>query len=123
MISQAKVVNYLGEKLSNQLANVQNAQQRNDVLKNAANSQQVEHMQDITDADRLHERLDGAKKNPQVQDRVHISPEAQELYKAQESKLDRAPERAHAHAQKTEEEVAPKAKEPTGALGNMEHEA
>lgn len=123
MISQTKAANYLGEKLSNQLANAQSVQERNELLKSVANSQQVEHMQDITDGDRLHERLDSAQKNPRIQDQVHISPKAQELYKAQESKLDQAPERAHAHAQKPQEEVAPKTKEPTGALGNMDPEA
>ena len=75
-MDQTKVTGYIAEKLSNQLADAKNAADRNQALKAAAD------VLDKFDDDRVHDKAQGVAKNEPLMDRVHISPKAEALYRA-----------------------------------------
>lgn len=121
MTTQAKLVGYVAGSLAQQLANAQNTAERNEILKDAVNSEKAAQLQNRANADRVHEKTESASENTVVLDRVHISPTAQELYRARETELANAPERVHEHAQNPGPKPDPDPE--AGILGPMDPEA
>jgi predicted nucleotidyltransferase len=119
-----KVTGTLSERLAEELLNVKNSLERNQTLKNAANSQQADHLQDAVEPERLHDKMQNVQENERVMDQVHISEKAQAMYRAHEAKLEGAPERVHNRLQDPSNEEPKPAPEPTtGVLGNLDPES
>ncbi len=85
MVDQTRLPGYIAGKLTNQLQNAQNAAQREKLMDEIANSQQVEHLKEVVNPDRLSEKMQSVTKNERIQDFVHISPEGREKQQAQET--------------------------------------
>lgn len=118
MVDQTKITGYAVERLGQQIANAQTAAECNDALKDAVNSDQAEHLQEIADKDRINDKMTCVENNEQLQDRIHISEQAMALHKAHEVHQNQsasAPERAHDRMQSNDIPEPP-----GGSLGNME---
>ncbi|TKJ41624.1 hypothetical protein CEE37_03395 [candidate division LCP-89 bacterium B3_LCP] len=117
MIDQTKITAFLAEKIGQQLANAQNATQRNEILKDAMDSDMVDHLQQVADGDRIHDKLQSVVNNPEIRDRIQISERAETLYRLREAQLEQAPARVHEHL-RTDGSGEPF--EGKGSLGNMD---
>jgi hypothetical protein len=115
MSDQAKIAGFAADRLGQKLASVQSVAERNEVLKDAVNSDQAEHLQEIADRDRIADKMESITSNDALLDRVHLSDRALALHKAHQAELEGAPERIH---ERSRTEDVP---EPTdGSPGYME---
>lgn len=99
MVDQARIASEIGHQVAQEMLNAKNSAERNAVLKDVMDEQEVDHMRDMVEEDRLAGKVKGVKENSGIMDQVHISPRAQALYRAQSAKMENAPERVHAHLQ------------------------
>ncbi|MBU0518435.1 hypothetical protein KJ564_05820 [bacterium] len=118
MVDETRATSALSQRLAGELMAAKTAAERNASLKDIMDNEQVQHMRDAVDEERLAEKLEGVKENSRIMDLVHISPRAQALYRAQEAKLDGAPERVHERLNGPSEEEKPGPEQ--SVLGNMD---
>ncbi len=107
MSEQSRITEHLANRIGQQIAGAQNAAQRDKTGKSVLNSQQTDHALDLVNDERVHDKTQSMQKNQELLDRVHISPEAQALYRAHESGMTQTPERAHERAQNKPETGTP----------------
>jgi hypothetical protein len=79
MVDLSHAIGFLAQRLGPQLVNARTAAERDEALKNALNSPQWNHLMD-QEGDKVHEKVQAAEQNPQIMDKLHISPEAQKLF-------------------------------------------
>jgi len=117
MVEQPHVTEYL-LNIGQQIANAQTAEQRDRIAETVLGSQRLANALDHVDDERVHDKMQSAAKSLHIQDKVHISEEAQALYHEHGADMTALSEKVHdRHQEPPEEPVRPK-----GALGPMEAE-
>lgn len=123
-MDQTRITGALSERLAEELLNAKNSLERNQNMKDIANSQQADHLQDAADPERVHDKMQSVQDNERIMDQVHISEKAQAMYRAHEMKLEGAPERVHNRIQNPSNEQPEPTKGPElSVLGNLDPEA
>lgn len=115
MSDQTKIAGFAADRLGQQLANAQSVSERNEILKDAVNSDQAEHLKEIADMDRVADKMESITSNDALMDRVHLSDRALALHRAHQAGLKGAPERIH---ERSRAEDVPETSD--GLPGNME---
>ena len=76
MVEQSHAVEYLLSRIGQQIGGANSPEQRNQAVKAVMGSDVLDRVSD----ERIQDKMDSVKKNPDILDHVHISPEAQDLY-------------------------------------------
>jgi hypothetical protein len=79
MFELSHVMGIIAQRLGPRLVNAPTVEARDKALQNALNSPLWNHLVDKA-GEEIHEKVQAAEKNPQIVDKLHISPEAQRLY-------------------------------------------
>jgi hypothetical protein len=95
MVDQTHAAGYLSQRLGHQLAQARTAAERDEILKNTANSEQAARILNRVDDDRLHDKIESIEKNQEILDQVHISDKAKALYHLEQNGIKEAPEKIH----------------------------
>jgi len=80
MFEQSHAIEFLLNRIGQQIAEAQTQEQRNQAAKTALGSEALNNALDHISDERLQDKMQSVKKNQDLLDRVHISPEAQDLY-------------------------------------------
>jgi len=80
MFEQSHVVGALLNRIGQQVAGANTQEQFNQGAKSVLNSEKLANALDHVSDERIQDKMAGVKANQGLPDRVHISPEAQELY-------------------------------------------
>ena len=100
MVDQSHVIGVITQRLGHQLAQAQDAAERDQILKNALNSEPLARTLNQIDGNRLREKEADLRHNPEFMDLVHISEEGETLYRRlYEAGFKEAPEKIHERRQ------------------------
>ena len=80
MVEQSHAVEYLLNRIGQQIASANSQEQRNQAAKAATGSELLKNALDRVSDERVQDKMENVKKNPDLLDHVHISPEAHDLY-------------------------------------------
>ena len=80
MFEQSHVLGALMNRIGQAVAGANSQEKFNQGAKNVLNSEKLVNALDHVSDERIQDKMESVKKNQDLRDRVHISPEAQELY-------------------------------------------
>jgi GTP-binding protein EngB required for normal cell division len=100
---QTHVTEVLRETIAKELAQIRSAEQRDHEINVALDNERVANALDKVNNDRVHDKVQSVQKNEVMRDHVHISPEAQALYRAKEAGVSHVSEKIHNYIRPDEE--------------------